>query len=74
MEENIFANPISPSPQSSEESEGNVLPSFEISVPTSSMQMRPRMILGKVEAEQNKWKNNVEEQRRNVLQNHTMLN
>lgn len=46
------------------------------------MQMRPRLnvnnrtenVLGKVEAGQSKWMNNVEEQRRKVMMDHTMLN
>lgn len=48
------------------------------------MQMRTRVsqgginiaanVLEKMEAEQNKWMSNVEEQRRKVMTDHTMLN
>ncbi|KAE9549251.1 hypothetical protein FO519_007541 [Halicephalobus sp. NKZ332] len=58
LEENIFADPR-----------------FENS---DSMQMRPRTqatnVLSRVEEEQNKWKSTVEEQRRKVMTDHTMLN
>lgn len=77
MEENIFSN--DPSPQSSVNSpEHNSITSLDIigvnpTTNTSSLQMRPR-ILSRVENEQNKWMDTVEEQRKNVLQNHTLLN
>lgn len=78
MEENIFSNEPSSS-QSCDESPSdmNSISALELinDIPvTSILQMRPRAILSKVEAEQNKWKNTVEEQRRNVLQNHMILN
>ena len=66
MEENIFSNAGA---SASEESVGQ-----------SELQMRARhsagiheKVLNKVIAEQHKWKSDVEEQRRNVL-NHNMLN
>ena len=67
MEENIFSNVTAAS-------------ASEESMDQSEIQMRARhsaglheKVINKVMAEQNKWKNDVEEQRRNVL-NHNMLN
>jgi hypothetical protein len=67
-EENIFSQP---DPSASEES---------VDQRRSDLQMRARhsaglheKVISKVVAEQNKWKTDVEEQRRNVL-NHSMLN
>uniref|UniRef100_A0A914CR31 Transmembrane protein 9 n=1 Tax=Acrobeloides nanus TaxID=290746 RepID=A0A914CR31_9BILA len=65
IEENIFARPD--------------CQTFESSTAPMDMQMRPRSshsntVLSKVEAEQNKWKSSVEEQRRKVMTEHSMLN
>lgn len=58
LEENIFADPRMQN--------------------QDAMQMRPRNqasnVLSRVEVEQSRWKSAVEEQRRKVMQDHTMLN
>uniref|UniRef100_A0A0K0F7C0 TMEM9 family protein n=1 Tax=Strongyloides venezuelensis TaxID=75913 RepID=A0A0K0F7C0_STRVS len=42
--------------------------------PPTSLVNRPSGVIRRVEAEQSKWSRKVEEQRRTVFQNHTMLN
>ncbi|KAI1720322.1 TMEM9 domain-containing protein [Ditylenchus destructor] len=74
MDENMFAHATTSA--GSDESEAGGSPS-KVFAPPAGIQMRPRTthnVLDKVEAEQTKWKNSVEEQRRNVMMNHTMLN
>ncbi|RCN43417.1 TMEM9 protein [Ancylostoma caninum] len=60
MEDNIFA-------RASESS------SAESTIPTN-MRTRSGNVLGRVEAEQNRWMKKVEEQRKNIFEDHTMLN
>uniref|UniRef100_A0A8R1DPJ9 Transmembrane protein 9 n=1 Tax=Caenorhabditis japonica TaxID=281687 RepID=A0A8R1DPJ9_CAEJA len=65
MEDNIFA-----AAQSTDD---------ESSTPSSSMDTQGTTrargnVLGRVEAEQNRWMKKVEEQRRNIFEDHTMLN
>uniref|UniRef100_A0A158PA52 TMEM9 protein n=1 Tax=Angiostrongylus cantonensis TaxID=6313 RepID=A0A158PA52_ANGCA len=60
MEENIFARAV--------ESSSSETPSVTSMRPISSN------VLGRVEAEQNRWMRKVEEQRKNIFEDHTMLN
>ncbi|VDD94353.1 unnamed protein product, partial [Enterobius vermicularis] len=60
LEDNIFARPA-------DKDEGDV--------PTSTMRPRGNSgVLQRVEAEQNKWLKKVQEQRKNIFTDHTMLN
>jgi hypothetical protein len=79
LDENIFAQPVSATSPTSDDSESIMSGGLDgvSSSPSTSMQMRtrgPQHVFEKVEAEQNKWMSKVEEQRRNVLTNHTILN
>lgn len=63
MEENIFARAV--------ESSSSETPSVTSMRPISSSKQN---VLGRVEAEQNRWMRKVEEQRKNIFEDHTMLN
>ncbi|PIO71382.1 hypothetical protein TELCIR_06726 [Teladorsagia circumcincta] len=62
MEDNIFARAVD---TSSEGSSATTVRARASSKPN---------VLGRVEAEQNRWMKKVEEQRRNIFEDHTMLN
>ncbi|EJW82462.1 TMEM9 family protein [Wuchereria bancrofti] len=62
MEDNIFARTIPTNERFSDAS------------PSITMRSRNNNVLGRVEAEQNRWMRKVEEQRRNIFTDHTMLN
>ncbi|CAO4365708.1 unnamed protein product [Caenorhabditis nigoni] len=69
MEDNIFAaapttDDESPTPSNTVDTQGT----------TRSRGIFPTDVLGRVEAEQNRWMKKVEEQRRNIFEDHTMLN
>uniref|UniRef100_A0A0N4ZG79 TMEM9 family-containing protein n=1 Tax=Parastrongyloides trichosuri TaxID=131310 RepID=A0A0N4ZG79_PARTI len=49
-------------------------PNLRSESPPTGLVNRPSGVIKRVEAEQNKWSRKVEEQRRTVFQNHTMLN
>ncbi|VDN01949.1 unnamed protein product [Thelazia callipaeda] len=63
MEDNIFARTVSTEP-------------FADTSPSFTMRSRniADNVLGRVEAEKNRWMRKVEEQRRNIFTDHTMLN
>lgn len=63
MEENIFARAV--------ESFSSETPSVSSACPLSNNKQN---VLGRVEAEQNRWMKKVEEQRKNIFEDHTMLN
>ncbi|KAJ1369642.1 hypothetical protein KIN20_031142 [Parelaphostrongylus tenuis] len=63
MEENIFARAV--------ESFSSETASVSSTRPLSS---NKHNVLGRVEAEQNRWMKKVEEQRKNIFEDHTMLN
>ncbi|VDO74694.1 unnamed protein product [Haemonchus placei] len=63
MEDNIFARAADTAP-----SEGSTATTRRARTSSKSN------VLGRVEAEQNRWMKKVEEQRRNIFEDHTMLN
>ncbi|CAD6194463.1 unnamed protein product [Caenorhabditis auriculariae] len=68
MENNIFAAP------SQVPSEVNIIDSSVMDPEGTTRARNTANVLGRVEAEQNRWMRKVEEQRRNIFEDHTMLN
>ncbi|PAV56699.1 hypothetical protein WR25_04978 [Diploscapter pachys] len=69
MEDNMFSN--------ASNSEMSIAPSqaeSDVSVHGGSNMRSRNHVLGKVEAEQNRWMRKVEEQRKKIFEDHTMLN
>lgn len=69
MEDNIFAA----APSTDDESSTISNPT-DTQGTTRARSIFPLDVLGRVEAEQNRWMKKVEEQRRNIFEDHTMLN